>query len=167
MWEEYSQRFAKAEEQRALVESPAEKPNRLSRLENAKAHGYSKRSTVFEWEQDEGETTFYRRKRVPKSLVEDVWHDYSPSQRRYWSHLDECDLCPQVKADRSPSPLYDDDGDEDGLSCEVPVIDDSPSAHETTEPTVGPGMLKHAQALIQAKIIDSTPTTQKMGELDS
>ncbi|KAG6827004.1 hypothetical protein H0H87_005780 [Tephrocybe sp. NHM501043] len=111
MWPEFSARLQRGLEKRMAHESRVEREAREARAKAAK-NGYTKRCTVFEWEQDNEDLTFWRRHRLTRAEVPDVWPDYSKFQRKYWSHLDEWDLCGQLPRYPPGTSAADDDDDD-------------------------------------------------------
>ncbi|KAG6906446.1 hypothetical protein DXG01_013906 [Tephrocybe rancida] len=112
MWPEFYQRLMEGLERRKARESPLEKQEREWR-EKAALKSYGKKSTIYEWEQDFEDKSFYRRRCLKKAEVLDAWQSYSKFQRVYWSHLDEWDLCPQLPRCPPGETLpFDEDEDE-------------------------------------------------------
>jgi len=117
-WAEFSERIEKQLENRKNKETPKERQTREDREAHAKKSGYSKSSTVFLWQRDDMLPTFYRRTRVSKAEAEYEWDDHKESQRRFWPHLNEWDLCPQLPRhpgeQRGPYSDSEDDDDDNG-----------------------------------------------------
>lgn len=98
-WRDFFARMEADEEKRKSVEKPAERQRRESIKKIADKGILTKKATVFEWEQDTEDPTVYRRRRIDKSSAEDYFDDYDRTQRRFWSHLNEWDLCPELPRD--------------------------------------------------------------------
>ncbi|KAG6824805.1 hypothetical protein H0H93_001519, partial [Arthromyces matolae] len=136
--------MSQAEETRKLEENSLEKISREAKADNAKKRGYSKKCTVFEWVQDHEDPEFYRRTRVIKSEVEVTWTQYHSSQRRYWSHIDEWDLCPFLPG--NPSEESDSEYDDWDYAGEFPqpAANYSGDSNSNEDLLVSPRMLKTA-----------------------
>ena len=83
-------------EARKAIESKEERQRREAQETYAQKHGYSKKSSVYIWEQDDADPTFYRRTLLSKAEVEVNWGNFTARQRRFWSHKIQWDLCPQI-----------------------------------------------------------------------
>lgn len=93
LWE-YFDDLRVRRENRLKIESDAEKKARIAREALAERNQPMKKSTVFQWiEQDDGT---YRRELVNSKQVSDEWSNFTPNQRRYTGHLNQWDLCPQL-----------------------------------------------------------------------
>jgi len=57
---EFEARMEKGLEEQKRVESNEEKQRREALKTHAQKHGYSKNSSVYIWEQDDSDPTFYR-----------------------------------------------------------------------------------------------------------
>jgi hypothetical protein len=95
-WEEFAARMEKGLDERKRMETDNERKSRLSLEAHAMKHGFSVKSRVFLWEQDEQDPSFYRRTLLNRSEVEANWEGFTERQRRYWSHKNQWDLCPQI-----------------------------------------------------------------------
>lgn len=130
MWEEFSARMEAGLEKCKSIETAQEKQIRESLEKHAREHGRSRDVEVFMWEQDEVDKAFYRRRYLDKSVVADYWDDFTPFQRRFWSHKKQWDLCPQLPSyapgsgRKEPGPydeFFDDDDDEEQPPPAVPI----------------------------------------------
>ena len=95
-WMEFEARMEKGLEERKRVESNEEKQRREALETHAQKHGYSKNSSVYIWEQDDSDPTFYRRMLLSKSEAMVNWESFTERQRRFWPHKKQWDLCPQI-----------------------------------------------------------------------
>jgi hypothetical protein len=120
-WHEF---FARMDKRRVAVieqESLQAKKTRMAREKAQQAHPApglnSKAPTVFEWEEDQ-KTGFLLRKIITRSYAQDIWHDYTKSQRRYDSTLHEWDLCTALdpKISKVVAGNFYDDSDSDDES---------------------------------------------------
>jgi hypothetical protein len=140
-WEQFFERRRESNKRREENETVVEKQKRLSRAKDAakingnKHDGPSKKSTVFMWVQDPEDTEatmhkdpggIWRRVRVNRAEVDDVWGDFKPTQRLYDPFHNEWDLC--VLLDVDPEDKLqsndddDDDDDEDNMYIARPVV---------------------------------------------
>jgi len=80
-------------------ESDKDKQSREAMEQNAKKHGYSKKTTVFCWEEDEVEEGFYRRTKIDRCDIDKYWSLCTTNQRFFWSHRKVWDLVPNLVCD--------------------------------------------------------------------
>jgi hypothetical protein len=115
-WGEFFERMKQLGEERKKKETDKDRQRRESREAHAKKSGYSQKSTVFRWEQDDQLPTFFRRTRVSKAEAEFEWNDHTEHQRHFWPHLNEWDLCPQLPRypGQERGPYSEDEDDDDG-----------------------------------------------------
>ncbi|CAA7271223.1 unnamed protein product [Cyclocybe aegerita] len=95
-WSAFFRRMEDALETRRREETPEERGRREGIEKQALQNGYTAKTPIFLWEQDEVDTTFWRRTLLPKAKIEINWGNYSKFQRKFWSHIREWDLCPQL-----------------------------------------------------------------------
>jgi len=112
LWKDFFSRMEKSREKAIQREDSRAKTVRLSREAAQKAHPPpglgSKAPRVYEWEEDVS-TGFLLRKPVSRSYAQDIWSNYSKTQRRYNSVRNEWDLCTAL----DPGAIGTDDSDSD------------------------------------------------------
>ncbi|TFK58871.1 hypothetical protein BDN72DRAFT_906342 [Pluteus cervinus] len=65
----------------------------------AKGGHVTKTATVYIWERDLEDPTFYRRKQLDYAGSLRVWNKYSSSQKKFWGHRNEWDIFPMLPGD--------------------------------------------------------------------
>jgi len=98
-WEEFRARMEEGLRKRKEKESDKDKQSREAMEQNAKKHGYSKKTTIFCWEEDEVEEGFYRRTKIDRCDIDKYWSLCTTNQRFFWSHRKEWDLVPNLVCD--------------------------------------------------------------------
>ncbi|RDB15043.1 hypothetical protein Hypma_005468 [Hypsizygus marmoreus] len=148
-WQTFFERMERIEEARKKKENATERQSREAKKAHALQHGVSKSATVYIWEQDPKIPTFYRRKHVIKSQVDECWDEFTPHQRLYWSHCNQWDFCPQLpKYPPGATPVLSNHDLEDLEFAEEWLH--PTTATELTKPDhefVGPEMLKTVRAI--------------------
>jgi hypothetical protein len=151
-WEAFSARKRAMEERSIQTEEVGARQSRLAREDNALKYKLSKKSTMFRWEQDDADPTFYRRKRILKADGPSAFGRVRPDQRFYWAYGDEWDLVPQLPAPpgaplddpyRSP----DDDEEIDYDDTITPQI----GLDMCDATPVGPGMVKALEEVMYSQ----------------
>jgi hypothetical protein len=116
-WDEFRSRMEASLEKRKGLESEKERQSREALEINARLNGYSKKSTVFYWEEDEVQREFYRRTKIDKADVSKYWSECTVHQRFFWGHRKEWDLVPQLPrfpvGHRAETPVEDLEIDDD------------------------------------------------------
>ena len=110
-WESFRARMEEGLRKRKEVESNDQRQSREALEANAAKNGYSKKTTVFIWEEDEAQPGFYRRTRLEKKDLRSEFWSCSKHQRFFWGHRKEWDLVPHLP--RNPP----------GTRAETPVED--------------------------------------------
>ena len=95
-WESFRVRMEEGLERHKAVESEKDRQSREALEDSARQNGYSKKTTVFIWEEDEVNREFYRRTKVDRADVPKDWSYCTEHQRIYWSHRNEWDLVPHL-----------------------------------------------------------------------
>jgi hypothetical protein len=95
-WELFRARMEEGLQKRKNAESEKERQSREALEANARKNGYSKKTTVFVWEEDEAEPGFYRRTKVDRVHADMEWSSCTEHQRFFWSHRREWDLVPHL-----------------------------------------------------------------------
>ena len=130
-WIEFLDRRREVNRKREISETPVEKQKRESRIRDSlkinQLHscGPSKKSEVYKWVEEEpqaGEVPMrdylgpiWRRVRVNRAEVEEIWDDYLPSQRLYDSFHNQWDLHRLFDVNARPPQQDYDDNDEDSI----------------------------------------------------
>lgn len=112
-WQEFFERQRASQEVRMEKESPKDRMARENRERAAAATGCpgKKGAIVWEWVDVDG---FLIRQRVNRKLVEDVWVNYSRTQRRFDGFSNSWDLCMAFDPEGKPeAELYEDEYDDD------------------------------------------------------
>jgi hypothetical protein len=116
-WNSFRVRMEEGLTRRKAVESGKDRQRREALEANARENGYSKRTTVFIWEEDEVERGFYRRTKVDRIDVAKEWSTYTKHQRFFWSHRNEWDLVHHIPRNppghRAETPVEDLDIDDE------------------------------------------------------
>ncbi|TFK60183.1 hypothetical protein BDN72DRAFT_905191 [Pluteus cervinus] len=136
---DFFQRMQEGLERRKRTETDEERLHREAAEIRVQAPGYIPRSGVYKWERVSKNSPFFRRVFVLPSQIEDDWKESTPNQRRYWSQLEQWDICSELPAhgpgeqevdmftqfDReSQDPDYNSDLEGDDL----PLVDDRPTS---------------------------------------
>lgn len=129
-WIEFFDKRRKVNKRIEEAETPTEKLRRESRIKDSlrinqkHSSGPSKKSVVFEWVQEDAPppgtnmwhawVPTWKRVKIDRKEVEDVWDNYTPSQRSYDSFHNQWDLMVlfDVSA-QEPDQDYEDDDDDD------------------------------------------------------
>ena len=126
-WDSFRARMEASLEKRKGLESEKERQSRENLEADACQNGYSRKTTVFNWEEDEVECGFYRRTKIDTADVSKYWSGCTVHQRFFWAHRNEWDLVPQLPryppGHRAETPLKElemDDDRYDFLYCKVP-----------------------------------------------
>ena len=116
-WDSFRVRMEEGLARRKAVESEKDRHHRESLEANARENGYSKKTTVFIWEEDEVDRGFYRRTKVDRIDVAKKWSYHTKHQRFFWSHRNEWDLVHHIPynppSHRAETPVEDLDIDDD------------------------------------------------------
>ncbi|KAJ7038526.1 hypothetical protein C8F04DRAFT_1179545 [Mycena alexandri] len=89
--EAFFARRRKGDKTLLAAETPKARQSRKSRTAHAKQGGIlPKKTGVFVWENEGGH---YIRHRQDRAIVDEIWRDFTPSQRRYDPFRNEWDLC--------------------------------------------------------------------------
>jgi hypothetical protein len=95
-WDVFCARMEASLEKCKAMESERERQSREALQANADKNGYSKKTTVFYWEEDEVQRGFYRRTKIDRADVSKYWWDCTVNQRFFWAHRKEWDLVPHL-----------------------------------------------------------------------
>ena len=95
-WVEFEARMERGLEAQKTIESREEWQRREAQETYTQKHGYSKKSSVYIWEEDDANPTFYCRALLSKVEVEVNWENFTAHQCQFWSHKMQWDLCPQI-----------------------------------------------------------------------
>jgi hypothetical protein len=111
-WQEYFKRLGDRNRERVKSESPVKKQQRLAREQAHARQGCPghKGPVVWHWEEDE-ETGFRIRRRVPRGRVDGFWGHYTTTQRRFNSFANEWDVCTEFDSDAEVDDWDEDDYD--------------------------------------------------------
>ena len=90
---DFLNRLAEGKRKSEALETSSETQSRIDREISATKKGYSKSSTVFQWEEIQGH---YLRVKVDRIEIPGLWNDFPASRRVFHSHLNEWDLCPPI-----------------------------------------------------------------------
>jgi hypothetical protein len=116
-WESFRTRMEEGLKKRKEVESERDRQSREALEANARQHGYSKKTTVFYWEEDDVERGFYRRTKIDRIDVSKYWSECTEHQRFFWGHRKEWDLVPHLRryppGHRAETPVEELDIDDD------------------------------------------------------
>lgn len=150
-WEEFAERMAAQAELIKTKESPREKQSRESREQYAAKSGWSNKSKVFVWEQDQFDKAFYRRTAIAQNaeVYEDLWYQTTPYQRRYWGHLNQWDVCPHLPNQPPGAKPILSEQELDDLEDDIYHLPMQPISTEfpkVTNEDVGPAMLQTVRA---------------------
>jgi len=96
-WRDFFKRMEKKRERDISRESPAERSTRLNNeVVSQKTGSYTRKSRVYIWKCTQ--SGFWYRSMVKRVDVEFEWDSVTEHQRRFMSHLNQWDLCPQMEA---------------------------------------------------------------------
>ena len=151
-WTDYFVRMKEKREQRLATESDAARQKRISREAAQVNHPCPGRGSsapvVWHWKEDD-DTGFRVRTRVDRAMVPDIWEQYTNSQRRFDSTLNEWDVCTELDPEAEPD-IYWDDNDFDGMHVDS-IRPISPQAASTP-----PTTLRQASLVPPLATCDST-----------
>ncbi len=126
-WEGFRARMEASLEKCKGMELEKERQSREALETNARNSGYSKKTTVFYWEEDEVQRGFYRRTKIDRADVSKYWSECTVHQRFFWAHRKEWDLVPHLPryppGHRQETPVEDleiDDDRDNFLYSKVP-----------------------------------------------
>jgi hypothetical protein len=123
-WREYLARMEEKREERLAVGTYAARQVMLSREEAQRTHQLPGRGSsapvVWHWDEDD-DTGFRIRTRVDRAQVPDIWEQYTNSQRRFNSLLNEWDICTELDPEAEPEDIDDGYGAFDDMRVDTPT----------------------------------------------
>ena len=95
-WVKFEAWMEKGLEAWKSVESKEEWQHQEAHKTYARKHGYSKKCSIYIWEQDKVDPTFYHLTLLSKAEVAVNWENFTACQCQFWPHKLHWDLCPQI-----------------------------------------------------------------------